>query len=677
VLFLLLVAAYVLAPGHPDAVLAGVPIGQTGIAVLVALTLLGCIRTTAPPRLGPAAVALLIALKLVLSAAVPPTGWLADYFANDSWAGPRERSVDFPGLEGTRIDAALGFEDTSFPVHFFNERRFDRGFRREYTEPFTVRWTAHTETDGPVRLTVHVRGEAVVRLDGEEHARIASTGPIAQERIDVTLHPGWHVLQIDYRKPAETEGVFALRGTPGEVWPHRPHPWQAALSMPLLVVSVLSHLIVLSVLVWVSFPWVRAWITNSRTIWRHDRAAAALIVLPALIVLGLTLQGLWKSRHLVGHVWTLTGGDDWMTFEHNARDILLNGALMTQGASLGAGSAYFAYPGYTYFVALVHAISGESLAGVVLMNFVVLGVATVLTMRLAQLLVSPAAALLGTVWLLALQQLDFVRYYTVTLLSENLFFATSAALVLLLTRYLVSGRPKDAAGAGLWGGVSAITRPSAMLVLPLAAVMALWTARAHARRRLAVALLLVSAWLAAIAPVTIRNYIVTGEPVLISGGQAKSFIDYNMPPERQQFYIDMFEGTLGSAAIVLMHMFVDQPEAVLRATWRKVGFSLGMTQWGSGVGMHPELLMTSMLYLVGFIVVPASRLRIALPLHAFVLTHLLAVTLSLPWNYGYRMILPMYPFMTIFAMAVPTVMLAALMRRRVAAATQRPEARTP
>ena len=91
-----------------------------------------------------------------------------------------------------------------------------------------------------------------------------------------------------------------------------------------------------------------------------------------VVILGLTLQGLWKSRHLVDHVFTLTGGDDWLAFEMNARDILFNGWLLPRGDAAGQGRSLFRVSRLRYFVAGVHWLTGDSLAGVILINFVCL-----------------------------------------------------------------------------------------------------------------------------------------------------------------------------------------------------------------------------------------------------------------------------------------------------------------
>jgi hypothetical protein len=660
VLFLALAALYILAPGHPALPFAGIPIGQSGVVALVAVALVSAAAAhRRVPLAASAAMAALIMVKLAAWAQVPEPGWLAHYYANATFDGPTERSIDYRSLSATRIDRRLAFDDTSFPVHFFNDRRFNRGFRREYTEPFSARWIGHlhADTDLTVSVVTRVRGTATLLLDGREVAN----GTLA-------LSPGWHELEARYSKPANTEGLFELGGStsadeavlarvlPQAVVESRSTGWSA-----LLVMAMLAHLAALALVFRIAAGPVRSWLADVRRELGADGASAVLRLLHPAIVAGLTAQGLWKSRHLVGHVWTLTGGDDWITFEYNAREVVLNGVLMTEGNPLGQGTAYFAYPGYTYFTALVHVVVGESLAGVILMNFVVLAVATLFVLRLARVLVPAPAAVLAVAWLLALEQADFVRYYTVTLLSENLFFATSAGAVLGFTRYGLDGAMRRSVEGGVWGGASAVTRPSMMFYLPFALGIlgvADWKRR-RPLRAVAAIVVAFAAWMLVISPVTIRNYLVSGEPILITSGQAKSFIDYNMPPENQRFYLDMYDGSLTSAVIALGWMLVQQPRAFLGAVAHKIGFALGMVHWAQGISPHPELLLTSVLYLAAFFLVPAARSFAALPVHFFVFTHLLAVTLSLPWNYGYRMILPMYPLMSVFAMAVPARLLLA------------------
>ena len=93
-------------------------------------------------------------------------------------------------------------------------------------------------------------------------------------------------------------------------------------------------------------------------------------------------------------------------------------------------------------------------------------------MRSQATIVTPLAAYVAVAWLLVLEQLDFVRYYTVTLLSENLFFLLVAA-TLLSVRAICERRWMVAAcRRGLCGGLATGTRPTMLLYLPLAILFA-------------------------------------------------------------------------------------------------------------------------------------------------------------------------------------------------------------
>ena len=105
---------------------------------------------------------------------------------------------------------------------------------------------------------------------------------------------------------------------------------------------------------------------------------------------------------------------------------------LPRGTLPGKGVTLLRVSRLSYFVAGVHWLTGDSLAGVILINFLCLALATVLVYGIARRLTGERAALVAVAWLLLLEQMDFVRYYTVTLLSENLFF-----LLVALTRVSV------------------------------------------------------------------------------------------------------------------------------------------------------------------------------------------------------------------------------------------------
>jgi hypothetical protein len=660
---------YLVLPGHPDVTHHGLPLGQAGFVALLAL--IGAWWWLAGvPSLPIARTATLVvtgaaAAKLAIAMMVTPSGWLAQYHATPDFTGRIERSTDFPDIGATRIDPQLSFEDTTFPVHFFNDIGFNAGFRRESTEPFSVRWRGYLETPDPMTLSVEARGRVEVRIDDRP------------AELPATVAPGAHVIEVRYAKPANTDGLFRLG--PGDAGGTRPWrlgevtPWPASTGQRrqtrvLAVVALLLHGLVACALAVVLPQMVVAKsLVVMHDLRRRGAAAAGALAIPLVMLLA-TLQGLWQSRHLVGRVWSLTGGDDWWAFEALARDALLNGPLVNGS---GVPGPFNVYPGYIYLVAAVHRVVGESLAGVVLTNFVLLGAATVFVYRLAREFVSPRGALFALGWLLVLEQMAFVRYYTVTLLSENLFFPLVAATVYFLVRHDRDGAWGTLCGAAVCGGLATVTRPTLLLYLPVAMVFAGVAAhRRHGPQRApAAALVLAVLWMASISPITLRNYLVSGDPVLVTAGQGRTFIDYNAPPgDDNAKYYENFTGSNLSALKTLLWILWDHPRDTLAFWGVKVGFSLGMVHW-RGSAVHPELILTSLLYAAAIALCPVARSRRALIVHAFIATHMLTLLLSVPWNYGYRMLLAMYLVMPVFAAGAMSDRIAAWRHGRAAAVT--------
>ncbi len=648
-------ALYLLAPGHPDVILSGVPLGQTGTFLLIALLVAWAwtrdvIVTISPGLIRAFGVA--IAVKFALALVVPHSGWIAAYYSNDQLQPPVRRSVDFSLPNATRIDRQLSFVDTEFPVHFFNEHGFNFGLRREATEAFSVNWRGYVHAAGPLNVRHDAKGQVQVSVDGA----VAATNPIA-------LGPGDHLIEVEYRKAKVIEGAVHVQPVDasgnardweiGEVTPAPASPARRSAARWLVVVAWGVHLIAAGLLIAGLGPALAAKLRQVRTLrWVE---AAQQCVMP-VVILGLTLQGLWKSRHLVDHVFTLTGGDDWLAFEMNAREILFNGWLLPRGDLPGKGKAFFEYPGYSYLVAGVHWLTGDSLAGVILINFLCLALATVLVHGIARRLTDGRTALLAVAWLLVLEQLDFVRYYTVTLLSENLFFVLVALSVLMLVRFTIDGKWWTLIAGGVAGGLAAATRPTMLLFLVLATVgLPLLRLRADGWRRSAIVpVLFVVCWLGAIAPFTYRNYVMTGRPVLVTEGQARTFIEYNLPPsppadrQKNEKYLQDFRNSNFSAVVILLRILWDHPMVTLSNWGTKAGFGLGMVHWMGTGTLHPELAMTGMLYLLALILLRDARRPAAWVVHGFVFTHLATLLLSIPSNYGYRLILAMYLFMVIF-----------------------------
>jgi hypothetical protein len=97
----------------------------------------------------------------------------------------------------------------------------------------------------------------------------------------------------------------------------------------------------------------------------------------------------------------------------------------------------------------------------------------------------------------------------------------------------------------------------------------------------------------------------------------------------------------------------------------KIGFSFGALQW-MGLRFHPELLGPGLGYLVAVPLLSAARRVRTWPIHGFVLAHLVGMALTTPTIYGYRLILPMHLFFSMFAIALVERVLAPQRAREVA-----------
>jgi len=663
--FVLGVLAYVFAPGHPGVPDHGAPIGPLAAAVLAPVLFAVAFWWRADvsrPKLTRIAIVIWVCalLKLAIGIAAPTEGWLASQYANDALQPPIRRSTEFNLLDATRIDRTIQFREDQFPVYFLNEADFNRGLRREVDEPFSIRWIGHIDrpSAGAVRLSLAARGALEAKIDGVSTTTLAALPPASgQADATVPLAPGPHVVEITYRKPAVVHPLVEVsaRDGSGRLVPVTPYPVSASRMLA-------GHVL--------TYP---AWVLHAAV---AGLTIAALIVLyrASPLVWTLTgdggartadlgmfaiffLQGLIRSAPFIDRTWRLSGGDDWLAYEASAREIVTGGILMTYGEPLGHGGPYFYYPLYSYFIALIHTLIGEDLFGVIFVQFLILAITGVVVHRTATMLFGRDVALWALVVLLAELQLDFVRYYTVTLLSENLYVLPVALTVYFLVWFAQSRSPAALILAGLSGGIAALTRPSMMMFLPLSMVLvAIVERRGGERFTEAMRSMLVygAAFMAMVLLATIRNYVVSGQAVLITAGQGGTFIEYNAPTTSAiAAYKSAWTGTMASAAWILMRIFIEHPIAYLAGAFTKVMFSVGMTQW-MGQRIHPELVVPSAGYLLAFVFCPQARRLAAWPAHLFVISHLASLTLTLPGRYGYRLILPNYLFFAIFAAAFAT-----------------------
>jgi hypothetical protein len=572
--------------------------------------------------------------RIVTSAATERHGWVARYFANDNWSGAPEWSSDFRMPDATRIDDRIAFKDDALPAHYLNDPAFNRGIRREVSEPMSVDWRAHAfvAADRTLPIALRARGGAAVSVDDRIVLTVSSLRDAAAATTSVHLAPGAHTLAVRYVKAADIDPLIDV-DVPIKVTIAATAHESRALQLLTVARTIDAGLLIV---------FACAALHAIRRHWQPWHAV------PLALFAGFGLQGWWRARHLIGHVVSLTSGDDWFGFESSAREILRHGPLMTLGRPLGEGAPYFYHPLYCYFLAVVHAITGESLFGPVFVQFLMLAAVATLLWRFAGEIFGASPALVGLGALVVILELDFARYYTVTLLSENLYILTVTLTLLPFARWIARGERRDLWQASLWGGVSSITRPSMMLFfVPALALVAFIAAQRGRSIRASLAPVVATAaiWLAVIAPITLRNLVVSHRFVLISEGLGAGFITYNMPPSADPAaYAGQYTGSVLSGLTVLARIAWDHPADMLKTQGRKLGFSLGMVQWYGGYRPHPELVAVTLLYISTIIASKAMRARMLWPVHLFVVAHVASMSLTMPWNYGYRLIIPPFAY---------------------------------
>ena len=450
-------------------------------------------------------------------------------------------------------------------MYFLNEADFNRGIRREVTEPVSARWVGHVHpgTAASVAMELVVRGSASVSRDGEVVLRATTQSGSVSRAIE--LDAGEHALTVEYLKPADSDPLISLRGVGASgpsadllVTPESVSPWRRAIFGFVTVAARVLDAAVLAVflsILWRSFRAHR---------WRLTAASTLAAVMFALFV----VQGAAAAAPLQHRAVSLSGGDDWLGFEARGREILTGGLLMRFGQPLGSGDAFYYYPGYSYVLAAVHALGGEDLSAPIFVQFLLLFLTNLVVYRAAFMVFDRPVAL-GAVGLLVLiEEVAFVRHYTTTLLSENVYVLTVAVSLYLLMRFVVTTKPALLAWAGLSAGVSALIRPAMMLCFPLAVLVigaVSWRAQLPLRRAVFALVVFAASWMAPVSLATMRNYVVAGSPVFISTTPAHSFIIYNLPESGGQTYMEAYRKSPGGVAPALKVLARITPSSI-RAT---------------------------------------------------------------------------------------------------------------
>jgi 4-amino-4-deoxy-L-arabinose transferase-like glycosyltransferase len=180
-----------------------------------------------------------------------------------------------------------------------------------------------------------------------------------------------------------------------------------------------------------------------------------------------------------------------------------------------ATNPYFRPPGYPYFLSGIYTVFGAGYLASRVLQMLLGLLSVVLVFALARRLFDDttglvSAGLMAAYWTFIYFEGDFLE----PVLSVPLIIA----FVLVLLRWRDHPSPLGGAVAGLLLGLLALVRPNALVLLPLAGFWIYWVGRSVAQspRTLSAIVLLLGATTAVILPVTVRNYMVSGDFVLIS-----------------------------------------------------------------------------------------------------------------------------------------------------------------
>jgi hypothetical protein len=661
---LLIWIAYFLAPTGADGLVRGLPAGPVEAAALLMLAWLAAARVRVP---GAPVVAAALTLTWISAAAIPGDhGFRARYFVNAAGQGAHERSIDFRDRAFTRIDRRLHFAPggPEFPLPFFNDNSrfnfYQMGEPDRRRLEFAVRWSGMwwVDEERPVIYLTGPEATAEAFVDGLPVVRLALAdgSPMVG---DVTLTPGWHRLDVAFSSPYDTPRRFsaglvrdgALVPFDGSmVVTQQIRDWQMTSARVLRRVKTGLDVLALAGLAWMfaGSLWgvCRACRRPAVNAVRYAQARSLFAV--AAATEALIFAWPWARQNMV-----LIGGDDTMTYEGYARDILFNGLLMNGGEPFGQGEPFYYQAFYPYFLAATHAVFGESQFGPVLvqrllaafMAWKLVDIAAHFTTPRIWMVAVPIASsfVAWKFWAIAAQPLNESIYLP-------LLVATVAAMIVVSDR----PTPGGAARAGVLGGFTAISRSTALpsLMLAWALCWLAWRPRAT-RTRLVV--VMAAATLAVYSTVAVRNWIVAGQFSASPTGFAATFLGGNEIPAglaidlapRAPFYQRF--GITDPTAIVIEYALT-APMAFAQNLGRKALFALGFYEpYAPGWGYSPVYIAVWVTALGGLAVAARQHGSPAVWVPALIaVTQFVALVIVYPK--GERLVLPVHTLLLPYSM---------------------------
>jgi len=378
----------------------------------------------------------------------------------------------------------------------------------------------------------------------------------------------------------------------------------------------------------------------------HERREQVIAIFAAVAAIdALRFAWPWATR-----VMMLVGGDDTLTYETFARDILFNGILMSGGKPLGEGDPFYYQAAYPYFLAGTHAIFGDFMFGAVLVQRLLAAYAIVKLVEMAIRFTAERA------WIAALPiATAFVgwKFWHIAgqPLNESLYVPLLVAATAATMRLCDAPLTKNAIWSGALSGLATITRSTALLAWALvwpAAWAAGSAAGTNTSRRTKLLAVVIASFLAIFALPAIRNWIVAGVPSPIPTEGAITLLGGNEPPPgleidagRRPIYQRL--GISDITATVIEYA-IQRPRMFAMNMWRKALFVLGVHEpYAPGWGYSPVYILNWITAMAGIWLVVKRRTG---PVSLLLMPAIVAVTqfvaVVIVYPKGERLIVPVH-----------------------------------
>ncbi len=664
--------AYLIVPIEGWGLLHGRPLGAIEALALLALLWLWWVRRSLPFTV--LAVIALIAKVAIGGWLIAPRGFEARYYANPTFTAPIEHGVEPADAGSTRTDRRLSFGrpgDPHLPVHFLNDiARFNFYLPTQPAReslPVSVSWEGWAYSPRVTVKRIYVRspsGQATVTIGetatttvpaskdewtgyaslraGFERIVITLTIPQGGDR---TFDAGW--LVNGEEQPFDETTIFRRQPSSTQLSIGGIVRWASmafdALLLATLLVGVVSA---------IASIWQR--MTIAPTVRDGIAILSALAIADALLF----------ARPVLHAMVTLSGGDDWLSYETMARDIGLHGLWMTRGAALGQGQPFYFQPLYAYFVAGLHWIFGDGLYGIYLVQRLFVGATVMALWRTTATLFGDRVGVTGLVVAIVFV-FEKVAPWSGFLLTELLFVPLACIWTWQLVQ--LARRPSPtiatAAGVGVVGGFAVLARSTLMLSWPIALPLtglALWRTKRAGRTVIVLALALI----AVTSLATYRNWVVSAKAVMIASSGSINFYLGNQPPMKIEIPADhktqYVSLGLDENVQVSLEYGRQHPRAFFDGWRKKAIYALGwFGDLAPEMGRSDFFIAMWVMALIGLLVwmrgpswLPPVGMAGLIPL-GIALAQFVALVIVFP-TAGDRLILPLY------ALLIPYVAIAAI-----------------